>query len=57
MFDIRKIQEQVIYGAVKSASNEEMAKKVVYGKDELAKIEDNSTWVKSIWKDIDIRLI
>lgn len=43
MFDIRKIQEQVIYGAVKNASNDETAKEIVYGKDETARIENNST--------------
>jgi len=50
MFDIRKIQEQVIYGAIKSASNDEMAEEIVYGKDETAKTEDNPTWVKSTMK-------
>lgn len=50
MFDIRKIQEQVIYGAVKSVSNDETAKEIVYGKDELARKEDNPTWVKSTMK-------
>jgi predicted hydrocarbon binding protein len=53
MFDIRKIQEQVIYGAVKSASNDEMAKEIVYGKDEEAKTEDNPTWVKSTMKRLE----
>lgn len=47
MFDIRKIQEQVIYEAVKSASDAETAKVVVYGEDESAKNQDNATWVKS----------
>ncbi|WP_411680123.1 DUF6144 family protein [Clostridium thailandense] len=53
MFDIRKIQEQVIYGAVKSASNDETAKEIVYGKDELARTEDNPTWVKSTMKRLE----
>ncbi len=53
MFDIRKIQEQIIYGAVKSASNDETAKEVVYGKDELAGTEDNPTWVKSVMKRLE----
>lgn len=53
MFDIRKIQEQVIYGAVKSASNDETAKEVVYGKEELAGTEDNPTWVKSTMKRLE----
>ncbi|WP_411680134.1 DUF6144 family protein [Clostridium thailandense] len=53
MFDIRKIQEQVIYGVVKSASNDETAKEIVYGKDEPAKTEDNPTWVKSTMKRLE----
>jgi len=53
MFDIRKIQEQVIYGAVKNASNDEIAKEVVYGKEELAGKEDNPTWVKSTMKRLE----
>lgn len=55
MFDIRKIQEQVIYGAVKSASDDETANEIVYGKDESAKAEDNSTWVKSTMKRLESR--
>lgn len=31
MFDIRKIQAQVIYDAVKAVSNDEKARKIVYG--------------------------
>lgn len=53
MFDIRKIQEQVIYGAVKNASNDETAKEIVYGKDELARTEDNPTWVKSTMRRLE----
>ena len=53
MFDIRKIQEQVIYGAVKSVSNDEMAREIVYGKDEIARTEDNPTWVKSTMKRLE----
>jgi len=53
MFDIRKIQEQVIYEAVKSASNAETAKEIVYGKDELPRTENNSTWVKSTMKRLE----
>lgn len=47
MFDIRKIQEQVIFGAIKAASNDETATKIVYGEHELSSAEDNATWVKS----------
>ena len=53
MFDIRKIQEQVIYGAIKSVSNDEAAKEIVYGKDEIARTEDNPTWVKSTMKRLE----
>lgn len=53
MFDIRKIQEQVIYEAVKSASSDEMAKEIIYGKDEAARKEDNPTWVKSTMKRLE----
>ena len=53
MFNIRKIQEHVIYGAVKSASNDEMARQIVYGKDEVARKEDNQTWVKSTMKRLE----
>lgn len=53
MFDIRKIQEEVIYESVKSASNDETAREIVYGKDEVARIEDNPTWVKSTMKRLE----
>lgn len=46
MFDMRKIQEQVIFSAIKAASNDETAKKIVYGEHE-SPSEDNATWVKS----------
>lgn len=52
MFDIRKIQEQVIYGAVKSASDDETAHAIVYGKDDSAKKEDGPTWVKATMKEL-----
>lgn len=47
MFDIRKIQEQVIFSAIKAVSNDETATKIVYGGHELSLFEDNETWVKS----------
>lgn len=43
MFEIRKIQEQILFNAIKSASNEESASRIVYGEQE----EDDATWVKS----------
>lgn len=53
MFDIRKIQEQVIYGAVKAASNDETAAAVVFG--EGAQTQDNAVWVKSTMKRLEER--
>jgi len=52
MFDIRKIQEQVIYQAVKDKSNEDVAKAIVFGQDD-AKTEDNPTWVKATMKRLE----
>ena len=43
MFDIRKIQENVIYEAVKAESNADIANEVVYGNGQL---ESNPNWVK-----------
>lgn len=47
MFDIREIQEQAIYNAAKNASDDETAREIVYGKDDSARKEDDTTWVKS----------
>lgn len=47
MFDIRKIQEQVIFSAIKTASNDKTATKIVYGEHGLSSSEDNATWVKA----------
>lgn len=46
MFDIRKIQEKVVFEAVKAASNNETAIKIVYG-EAGALPENNADWVKS----------
>ncbi|MCK9626354.1 MAG: DUF6144 family protein [Bacteroidales bacterium] len=48
MFDIRKIQEQVIYNAVKAESNDITAQKIVI-RDE----ENNPTWVKNTMKRLE----
>lgn len=48
MFDIRKIQEQVIYNAVKSESDDETALKIVN-----ADKENNPTWVKNTMKRLE----
>ncbi|AUN16820.1 hypothetical protein B2H91_13005 [Clostridium botulinum] len=53
MFDIRKIQEQVIYEALKNESNEDIAREVVYGKEENGKSEDNAIWVNSTMKRLE----
>ena len=41
MFDIRKIQSNNIYNAVKNESNDDIAKEVVYGKDGKSKNENS----------------
>ncbi|WP_373485319.1 DUF6144 family protein [Acetobacterium malicum] len=53
MFDIRKIQEQVIYQAVKDKSNEDVAKAIVSGSDEPEKKEDNPAWVKATMERLE----
>jgi len=47
MFDIRKIQEKVIFEAVLSNSDAKTAEEIVYGSGGSAKNEDNAEWVKS----------
>ena len=47
MFDIRKIQENVIFEAVKAESNADIANEVVFGKKHSTKTESNADWVKS----------
>lgn len=47
MFDVRKIQEQVIFEAIRKGSNTETAKEIIYGCDGLAASENNADWVKS----------
>jgi len=47
MFDIRKIQEMVIYEAVKAESNAETAGEVVYSG------EQNPDWVKSAMRRLE----
>lgn len=53
MFDIRKIQEQVIYNVVKEASSDKVAEEVVYGLENIARGEKNSDWVKSTMKRLE----
>lgn len=47
MFDIRKIQEQVLYEAIQCKSDVETAEFVVYGDSGSASSQDNAAWVKS----------
>lgn len=47
MFDVRKIQEQVIFEAIKKSSDDETAKEIVYGFGGTAKRENNAEWVHS----------
>ena len=53
MFNIRKIQEQVIFNAIKGVSNDKAAKEIVYGQDDLSSSEDNPAWVKSTMKRLE----
>lgn len=53
MFDIRKIQCNNIYNAVKEESNDEIAKEIVYGKDGTSKNESNALWVNSTMKRLE----
>lgn len=53
MFDVRKIQENAIFEAVKNESNEETANEIVYGKDESSKDDSNSVWVNSTMKRLE----
>lgn len=47
MFDIRKIQEDIIYKAVKSESDADTANEIVYGDRGNATPEGNASWVTS----------
>lgn len=53
MFDIRKMQENVIYESVKAKSNEDIANEVVYGKEQSAHAESDSDWVKSAMQRLE----
>jgi predicted hydrocarbon binding protein len=55
MFDMRKIQEQAIFEAVRNKSDTETAKEIIYGHDGLAKNENNSDWVKSTMQRLENR--
>lgn len=53
MFDIRKIQEDVIYKSIKTESNEETAEEVVYGGGRSADEESDPEWVKSAMERLE----
>ena len=55
MFDIRKIQEQVLFGAVNAASDDGTAEKIVFGEDGQASSEDNAAWVNSAMRRLNSR--
>jgi hypothetical protein len=55
MFDIRKIQEQVIFGAVAAASDDDTASAVVYGENGEAAAQDNAAWVSSTMARLERR--
>lgn len=51
MFDVRKIQEQVLYNAVKAAGGDKAASQIVYGGGRQA--EDNAGWVKAAMRRLE----
>ncbi len=53
MFDIRKMQENVLYEAVKAESDAESAGEVAYGKEPSAKAEKDPDWVKSSMRRLE----
>lgn len=53
MFDIRKLQENVIYESIKAESNADKAWEVVYGRDHSAQAENDSDWVKSTMRRLE----
>lgn len=55
MFDIRKIQEQVIFGAIKAASNDETAASIVHGEHGPSSAENNATWVRTVMNRLESR--
>ncbi len=55
MFDIRKIQEDTIFHAVKRHSDAVTANEIVYGSDEKAKNEKDADWVKSTMRRLEKR--
>jgi hypothetical protein len=55
MFDARKLQEQVVFEAVKKRSNTDTAKEIVYGQDGLTIRENNADWVNKAMHRLETR--
>lgn len=53
MFDIRKIQEHVIYEAVKEESDGDTANEVVYGEEQQGEAESDPDWVKTTMRRLE----
>jgi hypothetical protein len=53
MFNIRKIQEQIIFNSVKEVGGEDTANSIVYGDNGQFLPEDNSAWVKSTMRRLE----
>lgn len=53
MFDVRKAQEAVLYGNVKKASDEELAKAIVYGETEEPEKLGDAEWVKASMQKLE----
>lgn len=53
MFDVRKIQEDIIYESVKAESNAAIANEVVYGKEQAAKAENDPDWVRATMRRLE----
>lgn len=55
MFDIRKIQEKVLYESIKAKSDTETAREVVYSKERQADAENNEEWVNASMRRLENR--
>lgn len=53
MFDIRKVQEKVIYEAVKAESDADVASEVICSCGQTAQTENNPDWVKATMRRLE----
>ena len=53
--DIRKIHEQILFDAIKAASDEKTAAETVYGETGELSLENDSAWVKSAMGNLENR--